>query len=94
MIKEEFQLHYGKFQPGHRSYSILRPGDSRFDKHYVLFRRSLKDWDVRLAAVLEQGFDDCIMVSVFTCTLMFGVFKCVLAVLSYAVVSYFCVVSF
>ena len=93
-IYEEFQLHYGKFQPGHRSYSILRPGDSRFDKHYVLFRRSLKDWDVRLAAVLEQGFDDCIMVSVFTCTLMFGVFKCVLAVLSYAVVSYFCVVSF
>ena len=61
-IHEEFQIQYGKFQPGNRNYSILRPGDSRFDKHYVLFRRSLRDWDVRLAAVLEQGFDDCILV--------------------------------
>ena len=61
-IHEEFQTHYGKFQPGNRTYSILRPGDSRFDQHYLLFRRSLRDWDVRLAAVLEQGFDDCIMV--------------------------------
>ena len=61
-IHEEFQLHYGRFQPGNRTYSILRPGDSRFDRQYVLFRRSLRDWDVRLAAVLEQGFDDCIMI--------------------------------
>jgi hypothetical protein len=61
-IHEEFQLHYGRFQPGNRTYSILRPGDSRFDRQYVMFRRSLRDWDVRLAAVLEQGFDDCIMI--------------------------------
>jgi dynein heavy chain, axonemal len=61
-IHEEFQTQYAKFQPGHRNYSILRPGDLRFDKHYLSFRRSLRDWDVRLAAVLEQGFDDCIMV--------------------------------
>ena len=62
-IHDEFQQAYRRFQPGNRTYSILRPEDARFDKHYLKFRRSLRDWDVRLAAVFEQGFDDCIAIN-------------------------------